>query len=303
MKKVKLLFLVIIAFLISSLATTSTYYTTSTNFTNKFNSKVNNVSIDFKTSSSDLVYGTNSHISGNNIYLPNINRAGYSFLGYGEINKNVTYYGGRYVSISEINNKSLEAKYSLTNYTIGYILNGGTVSRSNPTTYTIETNTFTLNNPSRTGYTFKGWSGTGIADKSTSVTIPKNSNGNRSYTANFVDDIAPNVKNISISTLRRSTSEECQNTSTYRVAIEVKMLEQGTGFDHYNVSLTAVGDAHGTGFDVSAGAITTNNSDGTITVRAEDTCWVGDITRSVQLKTCDKAGNCTTNTNNYYIGL
>lgn len=40
-------------------------------------------------------------------------------------------------------------------YTISYDLNGGTAS--NPVSYNVESNTFTLNNPTRAGYTFAGW--------------------------------------------------------------------------------------------------------------------------------------------------
>ena len=72
-----------------------------------------------------------------------------------------------------------------TTYSITYNLNGGTVSPANPTTYTSETAKFTLRNPTRTGYTFEGWSGTGISGKSKTVTIDKGSTGNRSYTANW----------------------------------------------------------------------------------------------------------------------
>ena len=70
-------------------------------------------------------------------------------------------------------------------YTITYNTNGGTASSPNPNSYTRQTNTFTLNNPSKTGYNFTGWSGTGIDGLSTVVTIPKGSAGNRTYTANY----------------------------------------------------------------------------------------------------------------------
>jgi uncharacterized repeat protein (TIGR02543 family) len=47
-------------------------------------------------------------------------------------------------------------------------------------------NSFTLTNPTRPGYTFKGWSGTDlIGDTNKTVTIPKGSIGDRSYTANW----------------------------------------------------------------------------------------------------------------------
>ena len=78
---------------------------------------------------------------------------------------------------------TLYAKWTLTSYAITYNLNGGTAT--NPANYNVQTASFTLNNPTRTGYTFDGWSGTGISGKSKSVTIAKGSTGNRTYTANW----------------------------------------------------------------------------------------------------------------------
>ncbi len=72
---------------------------------------------------------------------------------------------------------------ALTTYTIGYNLGGG--SASNPTSYNITSNAITLNNPTRTGYTFAGWTGTGLSSATKTVTIPKGSTGNRSYTATW----------------------------------------------------------------------------------------------------------------------
>ena len=77
-----------------------------------------------------------------------------------------------------------EAKFKVAQYTISYNLNGGSVS-GNPTSYTYFDSAFTLNNPTRTGYVFNGWSGTGIADNTMSVTVPTHSSGNREYTANW----------------------------------------------------------------------------------------------------------------------
>ena len=72
-----------------------------------------------------------------------------------------------------------------TEYTITYDLAGGT-AEGNPDTYTIETRTFTLKNPTKSGYTFTGWSGTGLdGENNMTVTIEKGSTGNRTYTAHW----------------------------------------------------------------------------------------------------------------------
>ncbi|MBR2822120.1 MAG: InlB B-repeat-containing protein [Clostridia bacterium] len=79
-----------------------------------------------------------------------------------------------------------QAGWNPVNYAISYELNGGTVSAANRVTYNMETETFTLINPKRTGYAFLGWTGTGITgDPAETVTIPKGSMGERSYTANW----------------------------------------------------------------------------------------------------------------------
>ncbi len=73
-----------------------------------------------------------------------------------------------------------------SDYAISYELNGGTLATPNPTSYNVDTPTFTLNNPTKAGYTFKGWSGTGLdGNENTTVTIAQGSTGARSYVANW----------------------------------------------------------------------------------------------------------------------
>ena len=110
-------------------------------------------------------------------------RNGYNFAGWTGSNGSTKQTS---VSIAKgsTGNKSYTANWTAVNYSISYTLNSGSVS-GNPTSYNIETASFTLKNPTRDGYTFAGWSGTGISGKSTSVTVSKGSTGNRSYTANW----------------------------------------------------------------------------------------------------------------------
>ena len=80
---------------------------------------------------------------------------------------------------------TLTAQWTVNPYTITYDLAGGTVE-GNPNTYTIETVAFTLKNPTKSGYTFTGWSGTGLdGENNMTVTIPTGSTGNRIYTAHW----------------------------------------------------------------------------------------------------------------------
>ena len=75
--------------------------------------------------------------------------------------------------------------YKLITYTITYDLDGGIVNGTNPATYTVESDGITLTNPTREGYTFAGWTGTGLTGATDSVTIAKGSTGNREYTATW----------------------------------------------------------------------------------------------------------------------
>ena len=86
---------------------------------------------------------------------------------------------------TEMDNKEYWAKWEINQYTITYDLAGGT-AEGNLDTYTVETGAFTLKNPTKSGYTFTGWSGTGLdGENNMTVTIPTGSTGNRTYTAHW----------------------------------------------------------------------------------------------------------------------
>lgn len=96
-------------------------------------------------------------------------------------------------------NITLTAKYSNPiTYNISYDLDGGTAT--NPLTYNIESGAITLNVPTKPGYTFTGWGGTGLTgENNMTVTIPTGSIGDRVYTAHWADVEAPTGQ-ISIGT-------------------------------------------------------------------------------------------------------
>ena len=101
--------------------------------------------------------------------------------------------GNKYYTAAGASNRSWDKTAATTlygrwipvNYTISYNLNNcGTVSGTNPTSYNYASAAITLKNPSKTGYTFTGWTGSNGTTAQTTVTIPNHSNGNKSYTAN-----------------------------------------------------------------------------------------------------------------------
>lgn len=134
------------------------------------------------TATSGSASGTNYDI-GKTVYGFATIQTGYSApSGWAKVSGNTYRVGSKTVGESGANFGTVNA--TLDTYSIQYTLNGGSVS-GNPTSYNVNSNAFTLKNPTKTGYTFDGWSGTGISGKSTSVTINKGSTGDRSYTANW----------------------------------------------------------------------------------------------------------------------
>ena len=74
-------------------------------------------------------------------------------------------------------------------YTITYNLDGGKIE--GVSSYTIESETFTLPIPKREGYVFTGWTGDNGETPEREVTIEKGTTGNKTYTANWEEYEAP----------------------------------------------------------------------------------------------------------------
>ncbi len=112
-----------------------------------------------------------------------LSRTGYTFSGW-NTESNGT--GTAYKNGDDIQVNSsvvLYAQWTPIEYTITYTLDGGTVAGANPTSYTVESEDFTLCNPTKPGHTFRGWTGSNGATAQTSVTVVKGSTGNKAYTA------------------------------------------------------------------------------------------------------------------------
>ena len=115
-------------------------------------------------------------------------RTGYTFIGWsgtdlsGSDNLTVT------IPAGSIGNRSYTAHWSLNTYSITYDLDGGTAF-GNPDSYTVESAAITLNEPTKAGYVFTGWSGTDlVGEDNLTVTIPAGSIGDRRYTAHWEFD-------------------------------------------------------------------------------------------------------------------
>lgn len=92
-------------------------------------------------------------------------------------------------NMNSIGNKTYEAIWaeaSPKRYTITYELNGGTTATDNPVEFTKKTETFELENPTKTGYDFRGWSGTDlIGDENKKVIISQGTKKNLFFEAHY----------------------------------------------------------------------------------------------------------------------
>lgn len=115
-------------------------------------------------------------------------RTGYTFTGW---NTKADGSGKTYMNSASVSNLisknggkvTLYAQWKLTEYKITYNLNGGTNHAKNPATYNMS-QAVTLNNPTRTGYTFDGWY-TDKSFKNKVGTIAKGSQGAKVFYAKW----------------------------------------------------------------------------------------------------------------------
>ena len=122
-------------------------------------------------------------------------------------------------------------------YTINYNgLLGASLATTNPTTYNVESAAITLNNPTRKGYTFAGWTGTGLDAASTSVTIAQGSTGTREYTATWT----PINYNITYNGLEGATLAT-PNPTTYNIESAAITLNNPTKKDYTFAGWTGTG--------------------------------------------------------------
>ena len=190
---------------------------------------------------------TNYNIETSTFTLVNPTKDGYNFKGWtgsnGDTPGNVT------INTGSHDNKSYKANFEAIEYDINYDLNGGTVSTSNPSKYTIESNDITLIEPTKEGYTFIGWTGTNIDTPTKNITIPKGSIGLRNYVANYslvtytitysnITDAERTIINNPTEYNIESTTITLTNPSN-RLDIDNNPLEDFIGWDDGNGNVSA----------------------------------------------------------------
>ena len=122
--------------------------------------------------------------------LPTPTRFGYEFKGWYDS------YNTKYETclFKYTNDLYLHALWNAIDYKIIYNLDGG-VNNSNPSVYTIESS-FLLNEPTKKGYTFIGWTTKNQITPTKIITVNKGTTGDLTFTANWV----ANKYNVTIDT-------------------------------------------------------------------------------------------------------
>ena len=177
---------------------------------------INQYAVSFDNDGGSTVSSQNVNYNGKATRPANPTKSGYTFDNWYTSDTYVTVYDFDTVVTGNI---TLYAKWS---YTISYTLNGGTAT--NPTSYTVESENITLNNPTKDGYAFVGWSGTDLTGtNNTTVTITKGSTGNRSYTANWSSAIS-----YTISYTLDGGTNDAGNPATYTIETSTITLADAT---------------------------------------------------------------------------
>ena len=119
-------------------------------------------------------------------------KTGYTFAGwYSADNSPVTK-----IPQGSTGNITLYAKWELESYTITYELNGGTNAPENPAGYNVETETITLKDPVKTGYTFAGWYRTEDFTGEAVTEIAQDTTGDITLYAKWIEIIVPETLKV-----------------------------------------------------------------------------------------------------------
>ncbi|MBR6010037.1 MAG: InlB B-repeat-containing protein [Alphaproteobacteria bacterium] len=130
-----------------------------------------------------------------------------------------------YPTTTQTSETSYTATCDLLDYGIEYHLNGGSWSSNNPTnpsTYNVETQTFTISTPTKTGYVFAGWCEDAAltTNCSQTKTITTGSTGDRAYYAKWSCDTGYHRQNFDFDlniTTDGTSSNYDSNTNTWEV--------------------------------------------------------------------------------------
>lgn len=119
------------------------------------------------------------------------------------------------------------------NYSITYNLDGGVVE-NNPDEYNLFTETFTLNNPTKQGYEFLGWTNETLTEPTFVVTIKQGSAGDIAFTANYHKNLEEPQISFGQSNTMYITWQAVENATGYILDVngtEIKLENTSWAFD------------------------------------------------------------------------
>jgi len=144
------------------------------------------------------------------------------------------------MTVGTADDHTLYAHKSLILYPLTYHLNGGTNDEDNPISYTIESATITLQDPTRSGYTFTGWfaeadfSGTRVTE------IPQGSTGDKTLHAKW------NPTDYAITYHLDDGTNNDDNPPSYTIESDTIALDPPTLAGYTFAGWFATGDFSGT---------------------------------------------------------
>lgn len=162
-----------------------------------------------------------SYTVNDSILLNNPTKEGYNFVGWQEdgkddINKEMVIIAG------STGDKHFNAVWETIQYSISYELDGGYLVVENKENYTIEDETFVLNNPTKNGHKFIGWTLNDSTTKLQTVTITKGTTGNLNFTAHW--EIIPELSDFEISNETTIIGVKDKNATSIVVPEGVKKI-------------------------------------------------------------------------------
>ena len=170
----------------------------------------------------------------------------------------------------------LTASANAVEYAIAYELGGGALKEgeTNPETYTVETETFTLNNPTREGYIFTGWTGSNGTTPELTVKIEQGTTGELEFTANWTTEEKPTP------TLKVESSASL----VVGMATEDVIVRIGEGVPNFGAANFKSADLDGKPIDPKFYQVRDGSIILTIDRTFLNTLSVGEHTLNVQLK-------------------
>ncbi len=106
-----------------------------------------------------------------------IEKEGYTFYGWKQVDYSID-------SKNHYATVNLRAEYEMITYELSFDLDGGAYPETLPSNYNI-TESIALANPTKTGYTFIGWTGLNETTPTINYILPEGSIGNKHYKANW----------------------------------------------------------------------------------------------------------------------